>query len=282
LTDGFRGEGGVNLGGVKIDGDLGCDAGHFVGHDIALNATSCKIDGSVFLCRCFNPEGRVVFLGGYVGRKFQLSDVKSPDKLLLDLQGARVRTLLISPNSWPIPGHLFVDGLVYDEMNYPTKVQLKWLKLQDGFFPQPFEQLASLLARKGSEEEARAVMIAKNEEHARYVQWRPEWLWYGPIGWLIGYGYDPWRAFWISVGLIVIGWVVFRRAYNRGLITPTEETSYIIWNYSVEPVSQFYPKFNAFVYSLETFVPLVKLGIADRWEPNGYKYFVKRGWPKTG
>ena len=126
------------------------------------------------------------------------------------------------------------------------------------------------------------MMIAKNEEHARYVKWRPEWLWYGPIGWLIGYGYDPWRAFWISLGLILIGWAVFRRGYNRGLITPTEEISYAIWNYKIEPVSQFYRKFNAFVFSLETFVPLVKLGIADRWEPNGHKYFVKGGWPKSG
>jgi hypothetical protein len=95
-------------------------------------------------------------------------------------------------------------------------------------------------------------------------------------------GYDPWRAFWISLGLILIGWAVFRRGYNRGLITPTEEISYAIWNYKIEPVSQFYRKFNAFVFSLETFVPLVKLGIADRWEPNGHKYFVKGGWPKSG
>jgi len=40
----------------------------------------------------------------------------------------------------------------------------------------------------GLEEDAQRVMIAKNEEHAHYVQWRPEWLWYGLFGQLIGYG----------------------------------------------------------------------------------------------
>jgi hypothetical protein len=33
-------------------------------------------------------------------------------------------------------------------------------------------------------------------------------------------------------------------------------------------VSEDYPKFNPFVYSVETFVPLVKLGIGEKWTPN--------------
>jgi hypothetical protein len=32
-----------------------------------------------------------------------------------------------------------------------------------------------------------------------------------------------------------------------------------------------YPKFNAFIYSLETFVPFVKLGVGDYWQPNANK-----------
>src|SRR4029077_7165778 len=36
-------------------------------------------------------------------------------------------------------------------------------------------------------------------------------------------------------------------------------------------VSEDYPKFNAFVYSAETFVPLLKLGIGERWTPNAHR-----------
>jgi thiosulfate reductase cytochrome b subunit len=136
----------------------------------------------------------------------------------------------------------------------------------------------------GLEEDARAVMIAKNGEHANHVQGRAEWLWYGPIGWLIGYGYEPWRAFHISPILVLIGWAVFLRGYDRGLITPTEGTEYAMVNDVALPISKDYPKFNALVYSLETFVPLVKLGIADRWEPNGKcdAFFVEKSFLMTG
>jgi hypothetical protein len=33
-------------------------------------------------------------------------------------------------------------------------------------------------------------------------------------------------------------------------------------------ISKDYPKFNAFVYSVETFVPLLKLGVGEYWAPN--------------
>ena len=136
----------------------------------------------------------------------------------------------------------------------------------------------------GLEEEARKVMIAKNEEHAHSVEGQPEWLWYGLFGQLIGYGYSPWRAFGISLGVILFGWAVFRRGYCRGLITPTGGTEYTMENSESQPGSKDYPKFNAFVYSLETFVPLVKLGIAEHWEPNGNRdaFFVERSWLMTG
>jgi hypothetical protein len=50
------------------------------------------------------------------------------------------------------------------------------------------------------------------------------------------------------------------------------------------PISKDYPEFNALVYSLETFVPLVKFGIADRWEPDGKcdAFFVEKSFLMTG
>ena len=49
-------------------------------------------------------------------------------------------------------------------------------------------------------------------------------------------------------------------------MTPTKVDAYN--NHDKKIVSELYPKFNAFIYSLETFVPLVKLGVSDYWTPN--------------
>lgn len=277
LRKGFSAQGGVTLVGAKIDGYLDCDGGQFIskGETPALNAESAKIDGGVYCRAGFAAEGEVKFLAAYVGRDFQWSDVKSPEKSTLDLRYSKVGTLLNSENSWPTQGRLRVDGFVYDQFDDgvlpDAKVQLGWLQLQPQgrFVSQPFEQLAAVLRRMGLEEDARIVMIAKNEEHARYLHWRPEWLWYGLLGKLIGYGYRSWRAFVISIAVIGIGWWLFWRGYRRGLVTPTGDVAYTVKEDGVHPASEDYPKFNAFVYSLETFVPLVKLGLGEHWTPNG-------------
>jgi hypothetical protein len=283
----IKAEGGVDLASARIDGNLECAGGEFVGNDKApaLNAHDAKIEGNVFLSKCFKAEGNIIFFGAYVGRAFRWFGVESPEKVKLDLRQARVGTLLNSQDSWPTQGKLYVDGFVYDQIDgrdrpnddqiedraRPTaEVQLRWLQLQaqDRFLSQPFEQLAGVLRKMGLEEDAPRVMIAKNEEHARYVQWRLEWLWYGLFGHLIGYGYSPWNAFGISLIVIVIGRWLFRRGYRRGLVTPTGGAKYTIEKDGAHPSSDDYPKFNAFVYSLETFVPIVKLGIGEHWTPN--------------
>jgi hypothetical protein len=48
---------------------------------------------------------------------------------------------------------------------------------------------------------------------------------------------------------------------------PTEEKAYVTKN-GKRHLSEFQPKFDAFVYSLESFVPLVKLGVSDHWRPD--------------
>lgn len=73
------------------------------------------------------------------------------------------------------------------------------------------------------------------------------------------------------------GWLVgFERGYHQNLITPTGEKAYVLEKDGMPQlprtgrpkVIETYPKFNALVYSLETFVPLLKLGISERWTPN--------------
>jgi len=185
LSEGFKADGGVDLTDAKI-GSLDCDDGQFIGkgETPVLNAASAKIDGGVYFNVGFSADGEIRFLGAYVARDFQWSGAKFPEKAILDLRQARVWTLLNPQSSWPIKGNLRVSGFVYDQLDdraiSDAKVQLGWLQLQpkDRLLSEPFEQLAGVLRKMGLEEDAKRVMIAKNEEHAKYVQWRPEWLWW--------------------------------------------------------------------------------------------------------
>jgi hypothetical protein len=236
-------------------------------------------------------------VGAYVGYHFQWRDVDSPESAILDLRFTKVGTLWNDQKSRLAAGKLRVDGFVYDQIDDEAppnaEAQLGWLNRQPKepkgqFLSQPYEQLAAVLGKMGLEEDARKVMIAKNEEHGRHLltpiwDWhRPlalgrifEWCWYKAIGKIIAYGYRPWNAFVLSLIAIGIGWLVFERGYHWNLVTPTGDKSICCskrWNAAFKDgrpkVLEAYPKFNAFVYSLETFVPLLKLQVSQYWIPN--------------
>jgi hypothetical protein len=299
LKLGFEANGGVDLSNAKIDGNLDCSGGEFIGNDkvSALNAWGIEVKESVFLNNKFKAVGLVDLSYAKIGGDIELQDghFSTQSQGALNLRGAKTGPLYNpatgAQDGWPRGGSLRLDGFVYEriESNANAKFQLDWLRRQghQEFRSQPFEQLADVLRKMGLEEDAREVMIAKNEEHARYVKWHPEWLWYGLFGHLIGYGYSPWRAFFISLAVIVIGCGLFRLGYRRGLITPKDGTKYTTDKNGAHPSSDDYPKFNSFFYSLETFVPLVKLGIGDYWAPNANRKAIEsqnglRFPPKTG
>lgn len=300
LGKGFRAEGEVHLSAATIEGNLDCECGQFISKGDAINANSAKINGDVIF-RHVVVEGDVIFTYGYVANKFEWRRVKLSEKAKLDLRFTRVGTLWNDDqDSWPTRGKLLVGGFVYDQVHDPTpatkaqlrEVQLGWLQRQpqDRFLSQPFEQLAAVLRKMGHDEDAKLVMIAKNDSEAKHTPLRfnriGDWTWFKIVGARIGYGYTPWSAFGYSLIVIGIGWLLFRRGYRRGLVTPTGDTKYTVETDGAHPSSGDYPNFNAFVYSLETFVPLVKLGLGDHWTPNANRGESLRlgivGFPRTG
>ena len=141
----------------------------------------------------------------------------------------------------------------------------------------------------GRDEDRRKILIKKNETQAKRLSWisSPEWLWYGVFGKLIGYGYRPWNAFYMSLAVIGIGWLFFRLGFDSNLMTPTDDKANVAASNQAQQISKVrtskvidtYPKFNAFVYSMETFVPLLKLGIGEHWTPNPHQGLqIPVGW----
>jgi hypothetical protein len=173
----------------------------------------------------------------------------------------------------------FTYDRIYEDSPVTAKERIQWLDLQpsDKFLPQPYEQLASVLRNMGHEREARKVMIEKNRHHATFTKpFSQEWWWYNVFGWLIDYGYAPSKAFLISLGMILLGCVPFHLGYKRDLISPAKEDGYqkgvagkkVVLDNGRHPFSEDYPKFNAFIYSLESFTPLLKLDQSSNWAPN--------------
>jgi sRNA-binding regulator protein Hfq len=285
LRNDFRAEGEVCLKNAKIGCGLHCEKSVFFNPGkAALQADGMNVTGSVFLRNGFRAEGSVDLTAAIVGLYLILEDVNSPEKMSLGLWSARVGTLQDKAGSWPSKGNLYLHGLVYDTIHddapRDAKNRIDWLRRQPIFRPQPYEQLAAVLRKGGQDEDAREVLIAKNDDRAHLTQLTTlsEKFWYRIFGPMIGYGYHPLNTLWGVVVFVVLGCFLFAIGYMGGLITPEKEfacsetTSSSTDNGVLRGrLSAFYPRFNFLVYSIDAFVPLIDLHQAKYWLPNAFR-----------
>ena len=186
----------------------------------------------------------------------------------LDLRSAKIGTLWDEKKSWPKKGNLYLHGLVYDSLDdmapKDAKSRIEWLRLNGGkeFSPQPYEQLAEVLKRSGHEEDAKEVLIAKNEDYAKLDTElsMAQKFWYKILGPMIGYGYRPLKAFLPILIIIVLGWVLFWSGYQKGVISPMAED---------------HPVFQPLVYSIDMFLPVVNLYQGNYWLPDASKVWFE-------
>jgi hypothetical protein len=275
LGNGFKAEGEVTMLNAVVDGSLECNRGHFCNPDgLAIDATSTHIQDHVLFEEPFEVEGTVCFRNAEIDQAFRLMAGAWNEKASLDLRSAKVKTLLNDKKGWPRQDGLFLHGFTFDQLDAEAELtarsQIDWIHLQPRkhFISQPYEQTAAVLRNMGLQEEATKVMIAKNEDLTQHIPMRVnrigDILWYGLFGPIIGFGYKPWRAFWISLVVIFLGWALFGCGYLSGLVTRAEDRD----AKEDAKLLERYPKFSAFIYSLETFVPLLKLEVSQYWLPN--------------
>jgi hypothetical protein len=272
LRDGFKAEGQVRLLGATIGGNFECDGAQFSNwNGDALSADGVEIKRAAYLRNGFKAEGKVTLLGATIGF-LQIRDVLGPENIVLDLRSAKVGTFWDDEHSWPSAGNLFLDGFRYErlyaESPLDAKSRKEWLHRQPSgkFLPQPYEHLAAVLREMGHERDAKLVMIAKNRDRARFTRFpRQGWWWYNFFGRAIGYGYAPWRAFAMSLVMIVLGALLFGAGFSHNLISPTRESAY---EENSGKLADDYPVFTPLVYSLESFTPLLKLDQSANWTPN--------------
>jgi hypothetical protein len=301
----FRATGMVSLYGANIGGDLDCKRGEFVNpKGTALCADLLEVDQHVFLSENFHAEGEVCFKNAKINGYLLLGNIDSPKKAKLNLQFAQVSMLNIkNTNEDQWPRKLLLQGLNYEEINDDfadnQKALIKWLRLQYGepgdyFRPQPYEKLAEVLSKSGRKTIAKKILITKNDDkkdpNLRLPLTRRERLWHSMFGALISYGYKPWHAAIYGMGFVLLGWLIFSKGFKKGFIKPTKEKEFIkrpketeVHNKNGKPNDDFkpkagenYPKFNALMYSLDIFVPLIDLHQSKYWLPNINKMKTQR------
>ncbi|MFE0258144.1 hypothetical protein [Streptomyces sp. NPDC059010] len=184
------------------------------------------------------------------------------------LQDATVDVLVDSPDTWPTPGALTLEGFNYKrlESDLPVDVRARidWLARDAHVGAGSFERLAMSYEAAGEERAARSVRHAR-ERHLRRNDRLTGRVWGMVQDALFGYGYAPRRALMWLLSLAAAGSVWF----SQHPPNPVGGDSRRTW----DPV----------LYSLDLLVPVASLGYRGAWDPVGVDkavavFLVVSGW----
>ncbi len=246
-----------------------------------LSATSVEFSAG------FTAEGTVRLRGARIPGvlSFNQAKVSSPDRCLhlshmqveelilspasaegeVNLGYSRIGVLLDDPNAYTGPVRL--NGFTFESLRGSTSLadRLSWLgRDPEGYRPQPYEQLASWYRRIGHDQEARAVLLAKQRARRSTLRIPGRVAGY-LLDLVVGYGYRPWLAgVWFAL-LLAVGTAVF----------------------ATHPPSQVgldeRRVFHAFPYTLDLLVPVSLFEQRGAWEPVGWtqwlaNFLIASGW----
>jgi hypothetical protein len=320
LREGFQAAGMIRLVNAHIGSNLECTGAKLTGQGTVLAADGLEISGDVLLNGGFEAAGLISLPGARIGGDLSIfsaavgrvacknmciagdliwQGIQGDGNAILDLTGAKVKTLRDDFCSWPSSSNLTLDGLEYEELTLherPTPDQMArnvysfelplvaekriaWLLRQASSHcadPQPWMQLRDLMTKKGDDKGAKHVLYRFHCQQAQAS---------GPLlrRWKIAFAWlqeQPLRILWSIALVLLLGTVIFSRAGAGGALAPTEAEAYKAWT-AGKPMPAAYPALNPFVYVLENSLPLVKLGQDDKWAPdNAYpsKTWLNNYW----
>jgi hypothetical protein len=267
-------------------------------HAKTINGGGLKVKDSLYFQDDFQATGEIRLYGATIGKWLTWKDVNSAP--ILNLRSVSCGILYDEPKSWRIIRKYDLHNFTYkaidkeaenafkkknptekyniflDKEEINLKNRIEWLNGQSEFSSKSYEQLAEVFRRSGKIEQAKEILIAKNRNLRKSdkSRWSKKY-WYYILGPMIGYGYRPLNTLFIVGFFIVLGTILFGIGYQEGLITPPKGTAYVQRHTGIvipfdngRQLSDIYPKFNVFMYSLDAFVPLIDLHQADYWLPN--------------
>jgi hypothetical protein len=262
LNKGFESSGTIRLLGARIGGEL---------------AFICAKTTTVG-CKDMRLSGDMWWMG-----------IQNDREAVLDLTGASLKNLRDDRESWPAPGRLILGGLTFEELTlherpsqeqvmnnshgpelpFNVEERIKWLMLQPEKVrekPQPWMQLRDLLERKGDRKGAKYVLF-----RFRCLQAQKSWTFWR---WLrIAFAWleeNPLRICWSIAFTLTVFTMIFAAAFSSGamLASVQIQPNAVLLNGESKNLSAHYPLSQSFLYTLENAVPLVKLGIDEKWMPD--------------
>ena len=276
----FSAAGAVSVPGARIGGSLSLD-GAELAKPIAVQASGLRIGGQLAWAPRWAVQG------------------------LVDLERAAVHRLdddwSLPDAHWPPAGQLRLAGFTYDglggEHQASWRQRLDWIRRSHttatattptAFAAQPYEQLAQVYRQAGQETEARQVAIARRSDLRRYgsltrTQKLGNWV----LDKTIRHGYQPLRAIGLLVAIYAVVLLVFWGAqHHDGVIVPAKDTKTITPAPTALHCSPAYPCFYPAGYAIDVVVPIVNLGQAEHWRPDGHaawgSAYLGVEWVATG
>jgi hypothetical protein len=255
-------DGGVDLSGAKLVADFDCMGAEISQPDgVAISAPEMESRGGIILRKAY-IDGETRFVASRVEGDLDCTDaaLNNPGRNALDisrmeikgafflrgdaksngalvLTGASIGTIHDKESCWPKKGDLLLNRCRYSGfINSPVdaRSRLDWLSRQtperwgEDFWPQPYEQLASVFREMGHVEDARAVLIVKErlQRRARRSRasnpiWRVMLLVQDVVlAVTVGYGRQPLLAF-VWLGLFWgVGVAIYSNAERLGALKP--------------------------------------------------------------
>jgi hypothetical protein len=252
-TDGdpFVADGQIEMSGCVISGQLGFDGAQLSGPLILEEAQVT----SLWIRFGEEPEA-LVLLQANIGALYNWSHQRGLSSCATELRNGHYDTLSSASRA-------------------STQEHLRWLQRDpSGYSPQPYEALAAAFVRAGHEDEARAVLVAKEQRRRSVLSWR------GKIGsYLLGatvaHGYrSSQAAVWLGA-LLIVGACLFGTVFDAGPaghhydLTPARDAKQV-------------PSFQPVIYSLDVLLPVIDLGQATAWNAHGASLWVSVGLALSG
>ncbi|MGC4761852.1 hypothetical protein ACLQ20_03215 [Micromonospora sp. DT46] len=181
------------------------------------------------------------------------------------LTSATIGTIIDDANSWPEEAPISLDALRYASIDTELTINDRLRILRHAtptYTPHPYEQLASQLSASGQDDEARQVRLSAIRRS--YEATRPLIRAWGKMqDVVVGYGYAPFRALFISF-LLLTGSVLWFTFAPLACGNPGME------NLPLCPIkANEHPTWDAWLYSADLLIPLVNLGHENSWDPTG-------------
>jgi hypothetical protein len=199
----------------------------------------------------------------------------------IDLTGAGVGNLVDDVESWPKNAYTIVDFeyKTRGDTGIPEVPQLEWIRNQSPWSPQPYEFAARWLKLRGKEKYGKAIQRARRNDERHFGSLsRIACLWSRVLDVFAGHGYQMWRIPGWAAMVILVGTAVFYSADRQRVMvmvkSPDAATQPASGQKNTKLLSRQaldYPQFDAFTYSLDTFLPVVDLHQESSYLPVGNK-----------